>query len=239
MKPKTLSRPPVLEVVLNFGVVYGQQMPFSVERARAFADMLGGFARVQDVPAEEGDSQGIIAFSDENTRAIQVLSDTFAINLFGYNSAIETSPIYDSWESVRGHARPLWNAFCAHFEVEHVNHLALRYINELTFEPDHTGERRLLESWPSFSPELINRDPEGFVMRMEVPLRGNQLRATIVHIISHDDEGNVRLIVDNDVIKSDRRKDIEEIWEDFEAMRHVKNKLFYDALTETALKPYE
>ncbi|MEM1115957.1 MAG: TIGR04255 family protein [Bacteroidota bacterium] len=231
-----MRRAPIVEVVLNFGVEYAA--PFSLDAAREFARGLDGFSRVEPIPGrDEGQEIGVIAYADDDTKAVQVTRYGLAINLFGFGQAARGEATYDSWEAVKSEAEPLWERFVS--DAKSVDALSLRYVNRLQYQTDETGDRRLLQSWPRFCDDLIVRDPESFVMRMEAPLHEQGFRATIVHIVSHTEGGDVILTIDNDIQTTAYDGGVNDVWATFDQIRPIKNRLFREALTDTARAPYE
>jgi len=221
-------------VVLDFRVEYAQS--FDSERARAFVEGFPEtFRLVTEV--EEGDDEtvGYVAYSEGDTRALQVGPWGFAFN----EITVRSPRPYTSWEDIVTIARPLWERYVTELGVARVKRLGLRYSNVLRLDADPTGERKLLRSWPKFS-ESILRDPETYLLRMDVPLTDPGLRATVVHVLSHPETepGPVQIVVDNDVYAPNLADEPSTVWETFERLRSAKNALFYDALTESALDRY-
>lgn len=226
-----LSNPPVLEVVVEFGVVYATAT--DTEVFRAFVASLDGYPEVETVlGAGDGTEEriyGYVAYNSEQTRVIRVGEWGLTLN--------ELAP-YGTWDDIVEIVRPLWDRFQKAFDVESVTHLGLRYINGLNFPPDEAGNRQLLHSWPPFCDDLIERNPDGFAMRMDVPLRNSGMRARIYHSLSRTEDGNIGLLIDNYVHIIPDENDFVSIWDTFGRLREAKNKLFFEAITDAALDPY-
>lgn len=233
MDPIQLSNPPILEVVLDFGVEYpgGEDLG----RLRAFiASLEAEYPDSQPIQQSGGDGEpekeiGYFAYSPENTRAIQVSFRGLTVN--------ELVP-YTSWEDVSNQVRPLWDRFVEAFEISSVRWVGLRYINRLAHPTDETGTRQLLRSWPPFCEDLIERKPDGFLLRMEVPLTEPGVHAAISHALTYPDGENIELVIDNNVYVPAYEGDASSIWDTLDKLRDIKNKLFFGALTEEALGPY-
>ena len=232
MDPTPLNNPPVLEVVLELGVEYGSES--SAELFRAFvASLEGDYPQVDSVTTEGEDGEehvrGYAAYNPERTRVVQVGDWGFTLN--------ELAP-YSSWKDTAAVARPVWDRFRKAFSVGAVTRLGLRYINVLDFPSDEGGDRQLLNSWPPFCGDLIERDPAGFTLSMDVPLKEPGVRALVYHGLGQGEGGTVQLVVDNYVYVPAYDGPVDGVWDEFERLRAVKNRLFFEAVTDAALDPY-
>ena len=96
----------------------------------------------------------------------------------------------------------------------------------------------VLRSWPPFCEHLIARRPDGFLLRMDVPLKSPGIHATISHVLTQVGEETVEVTVDNNVYVPTYEGDISDVWEKLDELRVIKNELFFGALTDDALEPY-
>lgn len=144
---------------------------------------------------------------------------------------------YDTWESFRDEARGLWHFYrgCAGVSVPAV--YTVRYINKI-----HVPSGVPLEGILSVYPNVPDSFPRihGSWLRLLFPLT-EQAGEVIVQQFRLPDEkpefATIALDIEIRVPCTGYTND--QIWAGVESLRHLKNKYFFDALTEDFLRTLE
>lgn len=169
---------------------------------------------------------GFIFWSSERKRAVQARKDGFSFS--------QLAP-YSNWEELRDEAQQAWLAFCEVAQPAKITRVALRYINRLPLPRPIAFEEYLL-TFPRMGPDFLT-SVSGLLMRVVAPAPDD----TTVVITEAIDEGRVTaedipIILDIDVFKPVELaiSDQQECWKMLEGFRDLKNKAFFDSITEKA-----
>lgn len=231
-----LSKAPIREAVLDIKVE--PRAEFSPEELARFVDQVKGefpganpiraFQAEFDVHGDEPgvrssppQTLGTICWNESKTRAVQGRIDGFSMNhVQGY----------ESWPVLRDQARRLWGEYVAIAAPTRVVRCALRYINRLDL-PVLVDLGASLLTRPEVGPELPQL-VDDFFMRVVVPFsEGRKASITQASEPLAEDGAGRGLILDIDAF-STRPFEIGDdgIWEEFDALRQVKNKCFFHSL---------
>lgn len=170
---------------------------------------------------------GYIFKTADQKRHIQFRVDGFTYNWL--------SP-YERWESLRDEAKKLWSTYVELAKPERINRVGLRYINRMSF-PIPVDFDEYLTAAPAV-PKQLPQEVSSFFKRVVI----HGIKPGFVGIITQAYEGTTQpetapVILDIDVFKQSLfEPDGKEAWETLEELRHFKNKVFFESVTEKALE---
>ena len=175
--------------------------------------------------------QGFVFHSADKKLLAQFRIDGFTLN--------RLKP-YTRWEQLFPLALELWKLYYSIAEPELVTRLALRYINHIEMSPDIADFDRYLRAAPVVPAEL----PQGvsaFLTRVTIHDPENRLAAHVVQTLQTDPASQkLTLILDIDAFRPGEwiatDPEVESV---FMSLRHFKNQIFFNYLTEEALRRFE
>lgn len=245
--PRHLNKAPITEAIIDFRVKARQGLD-PQEFGRVKAELKDRFPLVEErrggqvvfklAPAgaqppvvEDLGLQGFLFYSGDKKLLAQFRIDGFTLN--------RLKP-YTRWEQLFPLALELWKIYCSIAEPEFVTRLALRYINHLEIPPDLGDFDFYLRAAPVVPAEL----PQGvsaFLSRVTIHDPENQLAAHVVQTLQTDPASQkVTLILDIDAFRPGEWSATDpEVESAFMSLRHFKNQVFFNYLTEEALRRYE
>ncbi|HYK87626.1 MAG TPA: TIGR04255 family protein [Acidobacteriota bacterium] len=179
-----------------------------------------------EIETSEG-PQGFIFFSGDGRQAVQSRIDGFAFSRF--------KP-YKTWEALRTEAKELWHRYVEIVVPETITRVALRYINRLEIPLPIRDFGDYILTVPEIAPSLPQA-LAGFFMRLVLPQPGLGAVAVITETMEPPPANGdmLPLILDIDVF-SEASYAVEgiEVWSVFEELRLLKNKIFFESITERA-----
>jgi uncharacterized protein (TIGR04255 family) len=178
--------------------------------------------------SQSGETVGFIFFPGQERpdRALQARLDGFSFS--------KLRP-YESWEPFRKEAMELWQIFAGVTQPVRVQRLGLRTINSLRLPLPFNDFKEYLLTGPDVAPGI----PGGlsqFYMQLNVPQPGGEI-ATIISSLEAQqiDADSVTVIFDIDVyIAEVFQPQADEIWQKFEVLRQIRNRIFFNSLTDKA-----
>jgi uncharacterized protein (TIGR04255 family) len=160
----------------------------------------------------------------------------FRVDGFTYN---RLRP-YPSWEAILAEAIRLWRIYVATVGPEAITRTAVRYINRLQLPAPTIGLSEYLEAPPRV-PEGYQAKMEGFLTR--VTLSASYGLSAIVTTASEPSLGtsDITIILDIDVFSeaAELAPDDARLEPTLERLRTLKNRLFFESLTEDAVRVFE
>lgn len=142
---------------------------------------------------------------------------------------------YTSWEALLPEAVRLWELYVKVAKPEYVTRLALRYINHLRLPTNVDGLGRFLATAPAL-PAGYPSHVRGFLTRFEVTDRETEIAANVAQALDAPSVDGVTVILDIDVYKEEHF-DVGDarIPEVLATLRSLKNRIFFDTLTEQGI----
>jgi len=144
---------------------------------------------------------------------------------------------YETWETLRDEAKDLWARYVDIGHPDHIERIALRYINRMELPLPITDFKEYVRTAPEIAPD-VPQAVQNFFLRLEIPYADGSLAIVTETIQPADDPANAKtlpLILDIDVIRVERfAAPFTEIWEKFEALRRMKNDIFFSTITRRA-----
>lgn len=182
-------------------------------------------------PNPEQRFRGFMVKSPDGLSIVQ-----FRIDGFTYN---RLRP-YPSWEDILPEAIRLWRIYVAMVSPEAIARAAVRYINRLELRASGAGLSEYLAAPPRI-PEGYLASAEGFLTRMTLSA-AHGLRA-IVTTASEPSFGtpDTTIILDIDAFSDagELTPDDARLEPTLERLRDLKNRLFFESLTEDAVRVFE
>lgn len=141
---------------------------------------------------------------------------------------------YETWERLRDEAYRLWQKYREVVSPE-ITRVALRYINKMEFPLPIKDFSDYLTAAP-IVPEGLPQGVSSFLTRVVIHEPSIDAAAIITQALEQVVNPNlVPLILDIDVFKQ-KSEGISEkdAWDTLEKLRHFKNKIFFESITEKA-----
>lgn len=143
-------------------------------------------------------------------------------------------PPYATWESMRDAARPLWDRYVAQTEIQTITRAALRYVNLMDLPLPIKDFGDYLTAPPVVPPSLPQQIV-GFVSRIVVVAQEFGGAAVITQTLESATLKSGQVLLDIDVFRElpdDSVANDGSVWTCLEAMRHFKNRVFFESITE-------
>jgi len=243
-RPERLGKAPIIEALIDiqiepvlarledlepFGELTRSEFP---ERKRviqwhANIDISDDEARVKSPPPE---LKGYAFWTSDKRRVMQARLNGFSFS--------HLAP-YDAWSALRDDAHGWWDKFFSVSKPKAVKRYAVRFINRLELPLPMKDFGDYLRTLPRVA-EGLPQSLSGVFMRVVVPHRD----ATIIITQTIEEAGvtneKVPVILDIDAFQTaDVRLDSDELWQRIEALRQIKNDVFFHSLTPTAWRLFE
>jgi len=165
---------------------------------------------------------GYIFISGDNKQIFQARLDGFTFS--------RLKP-YETWENLRDEAYRLWQKYREITSPE-ITRVALRYINKMEL-PLHLRDFSDYLTAAPIVPEGLPQGVSSFLSR--VVIHEPEIGAAGIITQALEQSVNPNIILDIDVFKQ-KPEGIseEEAWQVLERLRHFKNKIFFESITEKA-----
>ena len=246
VQPERLRNAPVTEAVIVLKAEY--ESPIGMPQLDAFRTAVAeGFPIREPVSEFESEarfdehgqaqvssavrSAGFHLKSPDQRRTIVVRPDALGLS--------HLKP-YDRWEALRDEFKELWGAYCDIARPTHVTRIGVRYINSIDLPLPSSDFKEYIETVPEIAPGL----PQGlasFLMRLVIPVEEVPAIAILTQAVNPapPDATAIPLIFDIDTFREGRfGVGSDELWRTLEALRNLKNKLFFSSITQKAKDMY-
>lgn len=183
-------------------------------------------------PIEDLGVQGYFFKNSDETNIVQFRIDGFTFN--------RLKP-YTKWEDILKKAQELWPLYYEITTPEAITRLAVRYINHLRIPIPFDDFSEYLTAPPNI-PEELPQAVISFLNRVTIYDSTNDIAANITQSLENIPQSNnfIILILDIDVFKQkDFLLDNQKIWDTFEMLHEMKNSIFFNSLTEKAVRLFE
>lgn len=245
-----LSKPPIIEALVDIQMqpvatisvatlkkslpnTLTSQFP-KIEEIKKFESSITPGPQGPQVSSKDLGAYGLMLRNEQNTKAVQVRVDGFALS--------HLQP-YDSFDTLKAEAVSLWSDYKKLIgSDENILRVALRYINVIDCHRTLTSTKELdgyLKNIPQlpkgagseltgFGLELVSQDSKQAIV---TTVRRGLLKnlQTLQHGIS----------VDIEVVKQFAKSPSQdELWTSIEALRPIKNAIFFDVVSENKIEEY-
>lgn len=179
-------------------------------------------------PKDEG-IRGYFYKSEDEKNVVQFRMDGFTFS--------RMHP-YTEWESVISEAKRLWEIYYSIASPEIIERIAVRTINRLDIKLPINDFNEYLVA-PPIVPSSLPQAVSQFLTRMVIH-GGDKVINLVQAMEPSADESKMTIILDIDVFKvSTSGLDVSSIWSEFEELHELKNKVFFESITEKAAEVYE
>lgn len=148
---------------------------------------------------------------------------------------------YETWESLRGEALTCWTVYNEVFKPQVITRVATRFINTLQISLPLADFSEYLNGPPNV-PSGLPQALIGFFTRVILPEPQTGATAIVTQSLeSMVDPSNLNVLLDIDVFLErsfDTQENQQEAWATIDKLRELKNKIFFESVTEKALRPY-
>lgn len=239
--PRRLANAPITEAILDIRV----KLPadFEVGKLKSAQNLISGdYPKVTErrrfesqvrfsvggPPKQEAldkGPDGYLFTSTDGKQIAQLRLDGFTFN--------RLKP-YETWESMRDEAYRLWQHYVDIASPELITRVALRYINHLRI-PLPIGNFADYLVAPPTVPGQLPHFVTSFLTRVVIVDSRIGAAANISQALESRSEGT--MILDIDVYKqAEFSIEGKEAWEFLEELRHFKNRIFFESVTEQTLR---
>lgn len=218
-------------VLLSAHSQMGQQYPNKQERKKWEGQIVIEQSQVSQTNPVVGEVDGYLFRSSDNKQIVQFRLDGFTFN--------RLKP-YETWESFRDEGRRLWNLFVETVSPEQITRIALRYINHLFIPGPIIDFDDYLTAGPAV-PEKLPQGVTSFLTRVVIYEPTTRASGIITQALEKIVKPDILpIILDIDVIKESQFEvNYQEMWEAFEKLRHFKNRIFFESITEKTLELFQ
>ncbi len=245
-KPRHLRNAPIREAILDVRTPRREDLDISLlgDLCKALPDypviqdrlLYMGELKIHtgpDVYSEQREVQrdGFRAVSEDGNQIAQFRLDGFSFS--------RMRP-YTSWPEVESEARRLWELYAQTVAPQKVTRLAVRYVNHLRIPFPVQDLKAYLQGIPDL-PEGWPQNVSSFLYRNTLldPERGLSAHVTLA-LTDDVDQDKIGLIFDIDAfVDGEFPLPTEEFWGTFGSLRDLKNRVFFNGVTEKTLEAYE
>lgn len=244
-RQRHLPRAPIREAVIDLRVPHKSGLarlseiakgckgdyPNQVEiRARTLGIELKGPDDWKASSVDQG-SRGYRLASADGKNVAQLRVDGFAFSRLAE---------YETWERMSAEARRLWSLYCERSELDPITRFAVRYVNVMEF-PLPVGD---LKEYLVSPPEVPERLPQGissYLMRVVLHDADSGAQAIVTQAMEALSSDKVPVILDIDVFAERQISAFaqDDLWRELEKLRVLKNRIFFESITEKTASLFE
>ncbi|MBC8419651.1 MAG: TIGR04255 family protein [Desulfobacterales bacterium] len=246
-EPRHLNNAPIREAIIDFRVKLpsefrvseflslreqiGDRFPKFKERRSFKGEFKIAPGKPISTKAEEHGIHGYFFITDDEKKIAQFRIDGFTFS--------RLKP-YTYWEEIFDEAKELWALYVDAAKPQSVARIAVRYINQLDIPLPITDFSIFLTA-PPYIPDSLSCAISGFLTKITTYFPELDIKANIIQALEKSKEANyISLILDIDVYKSqDFSPDSEDMWAFFEQFRELKNRIFFQSITEETARLFE
>lgn len=143
---------------------------------------------------------------------------------------------YPGWSTFREQARSAWGIYRRIFSPEKIERIGLRYLDRIELPLPFADLKEFLRTYPEVAPS-IDTGFASYLLRLVFPDADIPAVGRITQAIEpvRADVGFVPLVFDVDVSRQGEFPTDERlVWDTLDRLRHFKNRLFFESITEQA-----
>ncbi|MCP4251409.1 MAG: TIGR04255 family protein [bacterium] len=173
---------------------------------------------------------GYLLTSPDGTQIVQARLDGFTFS--------RLKP-YRDWLQLRATAQSLWDLYREVAQPVSVTRIAVRYINRLELPLPWKDYRDWVRTLPEIAP-LLPQGLSGFLMRLNIPFEEPPGFVIVTQAVEPGDHSEyVPLIFDIDAfLLEDFDPGDQGFWHRFEDLREIKNRVFFESITDRTKELY-
>lgn len=241
-----LKNAPIHEAVIDFRVKLPES--FKLEQLDSLQKILSSdypesktisktgwmFGVEQNMPMSKIVNEGISGYrliSSDEKNVVQFRNDGITFS--------RLKP-YTDWETVFSEAKRLWEIYVDKASPEFVTRIAARYINRLELPPS-IGFDDYLTAAPTI-PESLPQLSSSFLSRITIVDPTSDIKTHITQALEESvkPRDHVTIILDIDAFITDNFESNDpKMWAKFNELRDMKNRVFFEMITEKTARLYE
>jgi uncharacterized protein (TIGR04255 family) len=239
---ETFKNPPITEAIIDIRVELGTDFEYALlkdicnEIHESYPEVIEQKkvqSTIQIAPTGRSESpnkvehQGFFCYSHDKKKIIQNRIDGFTFN--------KLKP-YENWEKLKDESMSMWQIYSKIAKPVKITRIALRYINNIGLPLPIKDFKDYFKTTPDIAPTLPQSLSQ-FFMQLVVPDDETGAEVMINQTMKSSVENNkLSYLFDIDAQKNLNitQEYFETIWDEFERLRKLKNKIFIESLTEKA-----
>lgn len=237
----TLSQPPIVEGLIDFRVErdpsltvdmlkiacdeLAEDFPSRQERHRWSGEITLSAAAGASLASSVPEADGIVLRSTDDKWVVQFRLDGFTV------SRLEP---YGSWSALIAKSTELWAKYTAIAKPSRILRVATRFINRIGLPLGESFDSTFITVF-AIAPALP-QSVAGYLLRMVIPFEPEQALAILTQSL---DANSTECVFDLDVFAEPPEGfSPSDAWQKLEILRNIKNRLFFESLTPTALEKF-
>ncbi len=218
-----------IEVFLEPYKIFQQEFPIKEERQEIITEIKVVKGKSQPV-VNKSQPIGYFFKTQDKAKLVQFRKNGYTFN--------KLRP-YSNWSDIVSEARRFWEIYRDTIKPDSITRIAVRYINHLNlplpisdFGVYLTNSPTILKGYP---PKL-----DGFLSKLIVSDPAVRITSHITQQLDKTTSKYAVVILDIDVFNKDLYSSTDnKIWKIFENFHNVKNKIFFNSLTNNALELFK
>ncbi len=244
-RQRHLPKAPIREAVIDIRVPHDPGLPRLSEiaksckadypnqvelRARTLGIELKGPDNWRASSVDQG-SRGFRLASADGKNVAQMRVDGFAFSRLAE---------YETWERMSAEAKRLWTLYCESSQLGSISRYAVRYVNVMQFPLPVSDLSEYLISPPDV-PEGLPQGVSSYLMRMVLHDADTGAQAVVTQAMEALSSEKVPIVLDIDVFAERQvaATDQERLWQELEQLRILKNRIFFESITERTARLFE
>ena len=147
---------------------------------------------------------------------------------------------YTRWEHVFSEAKRLWKVYRSAAGAEEVSRIALRYINRISLPLPIADFTRYLTAPPAIPPRAPQVITSSLFRAILLEPQSGVITNLTEVVEGHSEAGSLPFILDIDAyIMKGMNPDSPEIESSFNALREMKNRVFFASLTDQTIEMFQ
>jgi uncharacterized protein (TIGR04255 family) len=145
---------------------------------------------------------------------------------------------YSTWQDLRDEAQRLWAIYARYARPEAIVRTAVRYINHIALPPPVHDLDEFFAALPDL-PDAWPRTVTSFLYRTALIDLASGHQAVVTQISETGKEpGSLVFLLDIDCFSTAAFPDEAAAWETLDRLRGLKNRIFFDSVTERTLETF-
>ncbi|WP_231464800.1 TIGR04255 family protein [Pedobacter sp. Leaf132] len=242
-KYPTLSKPPIQTAVFQIGFDSISSFPFKDELINAFAKKISNVFTVFNRNYNRTLELGKVRHEDKKVKISEPIIDTYifassdnslVINITKSSFIFETRK-YTTWEKQIDQLREIWSIYSDMILAGgyKVNRASTRFINRIEI-PEMVDPTQYFNTTLYAASNVIQGEVDSFLIRYTTKLKDIDIQTHVTQGFEPAIGKIFPFVFDIDVI-SLKELTYNNLWDEFDILRKVKNKTFFSNLTEKTL----
>jgi uncharacterized protein (TIGR04255 family) len=215
-----------LSILSTYHEIIKQNFPNKKERIAWQGGIEFEEGQEPKLSAPLGGPDGYLFTSSDEKRVVQARMDGFTYS--------RLKP-YTCWEEFMYEAKELWKLYVEIAGPLSISRLGLRYINRIDIPIPIRDFKEYILTFPEIAPE-IPRELNDFFMQVVIQDSDIDIKTILTETIDKSclNDLTIPLIFDIDVFKESKLSIESDFWSDFKYMQELKNRIFFNSVTDKA-----